>query len=176
MRIIAGEWKGRSIKAPAGRGVRPTSDRAREAWMSIVHPFLPGAKVLDLFAGTGALGLEAVSRGAAFADFVEESGTTLRVLKANIAGLEAGSRCAVHQGDALTFIGKLTRAEAAPYDIAFADPPWRKDLALAAANLWIERPFARIFGVEHEAKTTLPGSDEVRRYGDTAITFYRWQP
>jgi 16S rRNA (guanine966-N2)-methyltransferase len=144
--------------------------------MSIVHPVLPGAKILDLFSGTGALGLEALSRGAAFADFVEQSGRTLRVLEANIESLGAGARCAVHQADSLVFIGKLNHREAAPYDIAFADPPWRTDLALATANLWIERPFARIFGVEHDAKTVLPGSEEVRRYGDTAITFYRCQP
>lgn len=141
--------------------------------MSIVHPVLPGAKVLDLFAGTGALGLEALSRGAAFADFVEESGRTLRVLEENIRTLEAGARAAVHQSDVLKFLGKLERSGAGAYDVAFADPPWRTDLALAVVNLWLEHPFARVLGVEHEAKATLPGSDDVRRYGDTAVTFYR---
>jgi 16S rRNA (guanine966-N2)-methyltransferase len=173
MRIIAGEWRGRTIKAPPGRAVRPTSDRAREAWMSIVHTDLPGARVLDLFAGTGALGLEAVSRGAAFADFVEESARSINVLKANIAELAAEPRCAVHRDDALKFIGKLARSGAGAYDIAFADPPWRTDLALATANLWLEHPFAKILGVEHEAKAELPGAIEVRRYGDTAISFFR---
>jgi 16S rRNA (guanine966-N2)-methyltransferase len=173
MRIIAGEWKGRTIKAPAGRDVRPTGDRAREAWMSIVHPYLPGARVLDLCAGTGALGLEALSRGAASADFVEDSARTIRVLESNIATLGAGSRAAVHQYDALKFIGKLARSGATPYDVAFADPPWRSDLALAIANLWIDHPFANLLGVEHESKTVLPGSSDVRRYGDTAVTFYR---
>jgi 16S rRNA (guanine966-N2)-methyltransferase len=173
MRIIAGEWKGRTIKAPAGRSVRPTGDRAREAWMSIVHPQLVGAKVLDLFAGTGALGLEALSRGAAFADFVEESPRTIRTLETNIASLGAASRCAVHRDDALRFIGKLTRSGAGAYDIAFADPPWRTDLALAVANLWLASPFAVTLGIEHEATRELPGSVDTRRYGDTAVTFYR---
>ena len=153
--------------------MRPTTDRAREAWMSIVHADLPGAKVLDLFSGTGALGLEALSRGAAFADFVEDSAKSIAVLKANIGALGAESRCAVHREDAIRFIGKLARSGAGRYDIAFADPPWRTDLALATANLWLESPFARIFGVECEAETVLPRSDEVRRYGDTAVTFYR---
>lgn len=173
MRIIAGEWKGRTIKAPAGRDVRPTGDRAREAWMSIVHLDLPGARVLDLFAGTGALGLEALSRGAASADFVEESARTIRVLQANIATLGAGTRAAVHQYDAIKFIGKLARSGAGPYDVAFADPPWRTDLALAVANLWREHPFAAILGIEHEAAAALPGSVDVRRYGDTAVSFFR---
>jgi 16S rRNA (guanine966-N2)-methyltransferase len=144
--------------------------------MSIIHPDLPNAKVLDLFSGTGALGLEALSRGAAFVDFVEESPRALKTLKENIEALGAGSRCAVHRDDAIKFIGKLARSEATPYDIAFADPPWRTELARSVANLWIERPFARIFGVEHESKTELPAAQDVRRYGDTAVTFYRCQP
>lgn len=176
MRIIAGEWRGRTIKAPPGRVVRPTSDRAREAWMSIVHPALSGARVLDLFAGTGALGLEALSRGAAHADFVEESARVARVLDANITALGAGERATVHRGDALRFAeraGREVSAGGLRFDIAFADPPWRSNLALAAANLWLASPFATIFGVEHEAAVNLPGGSDSRRYGDTAVTFYR---
>jgi len=179
MRIIAGEWGGRAIKAPKGREVRPTSDRAREAWMSIVHPVLPGARVLDLFAGTGALGLESLSRGAAWADFVELSPRTISTLSENIAVLGAGSRCAVHRGDAVAFAAKLAAAAAtaAPtghaYDVAFADPPYHRGLAAAVADLWLAAPFATIFGVEHESTTTLPSGGDTRRYGDTAITIYR---
>jgi 16S rRNA (guanine966-N2)-methyltransferase len=173
MRIIAGEWKGRTIKAPAGRQVRPTSDRAREAWMSIVHPILPGARVLDLFSGTGALGLEALSRGAAFADFVEESARSIKVLDENIAALGAGDRCAVHRVDVLKFLRAVAKNGPGMCDIAFADPPWRTALAHAVANLWLEQPFAKVIGIEHEAKTVLPGSSDVRHYGDTAVTFYR---
>ena len=172
MRIIAGEWRGRRIKAPKGRAVRPTSDRAREAWMSIVHPVLPGARVLDLFAGTGALGLEALSRGASFVDFVEQSLPTLNTLGENVAALDAGARCAIHRADAVAWAARLARA-GTTYDVAFADPPYHGDLAVAVARLWLDAPFAAIFGVEHEATTALPEGGDMRRYGDTAITIYR---
>ena len=172
MRIIAGEWGGRTIKAPKGSDVRPTSDRAREAWMSIVHPVLPGARVLDLFAGTGALGLEALSRGAAFADFVEQASRSITSLNENITALGAADRTMVHRADALAFVAKLNRA-GTRYDLAFADPPYHKDLAVAVADLWLAAPFATIFGVEHEATTALPEGGDTRRYGDTAITIYK---
>ncbi len=149
--------------------------------MSIVHPYLPGARVLDLFAGTGALGLEALSRGADFVDFVEESARTIKTLEANIHSLGAGDRCRVHRTDSLRFLearaagGAQTAgaAAAAAYDVAFADPPYRTGLALAIAEAWLATPFARLLGVEHEAGLALPGGHDVRRYGDTSITFYR---
>lgn len=140
--------------------------------MSIVHPVLPGARVLDLFAGTGALGLEALSRGAAFVDFVESAASTLGTLAENIAALGAGPRCAVHRADALTWAARLGRAGTA-YDVAFADPPYHASLAVAVARLWLDAPFAAIFGVEHEVTVALPEGGDVRRYGDTAITIYR---
>lgn len=150
--------------------------------MSIVHPVLPGARVLDLFAGTGALGLEALSRGAAFVDFVEDSARTIRTLEANIEALDARDRCDVHREDAVRFVARLSHgakgasdgsAERTPYDVAFADPPYRKGLALSVAEGWLAAPFATIFGIEHEASLALPGAHDVRRYGDTAITLYR---
>src|SRR5918998_5589832 len=121
MRIVAGEWRGRRIKAPAGNAVRPTADRVREAWMSIVQHHLPGASVLDLFAGSGALGLEALSRGAASAVFVEIAAESLRALRANIEALGAGEAAAVRRADALRFAESLP---AHAFDIAFADPPY----------------------------------------------------
>ena len=172
MRIIAGEWGGRTIRAPKGRDVRPTADRAREAWMSIVHPVLPGARVLDAFAGTGALGLEALSRGAAFADFVDDSARSLAALRANVEALGAGDRCAIHRGDALALIPRLAAA-GGRYDVAFADPPYRAGLATAVADLWLADPFAAILGIEHEATIALPRGGDTRRYGDTAVTIYR---
>src|SRR5919109_5697681 len=90
VRIVAGQWRGRRIKAPPGDRVRPTADRVREAWMSIVQPHLLGATVLDLFAGSGALGLEALSRGASSAVFVEIAAQSLRTLGENIEALGAG--------------------------------------------------------------------------------------
>ena len=92
MRIVGGEWRGRIIKAPRGTAVRPTLDRVREAWMSIVQLSLPGARVLDLFAGSGALGIEALSRGAASAGFVDSDPRSLGVLRENLAALDAADR------------------------------------------------------------------------------------
>lgn len=171
MRIVAGEWRGRRIAAPRTALVRPTADRVREAWMSIVQGAIPGARALDLCAGSGALGLEALSRGAAFVDFVEEDARTIRVLQENLAALGAGDRCAVHRGDAVQFARRLH--DRAPYDLCFADPPYRSGLAVGLAACWIAAPFASILGVEHEARETLPAGGDTRRYGDTAITFYR---
>src|ERR1044071_3039401 len=106
MRIVAGAWRGRQIKAPSGDLVRPTGDRVREAWMSKVNPMLPDARVLDLFAGSGALGLEALSRGASEAHFVENAARSLQVIEANIKTLDAGGRAIIHRADALKFLDK----------------------------------------------------------------------
>ena len=170
MRIVAGRWRGRQIKAPSDEGVRPTSDRVREAWMSIVNPALPGARVIDLFAGSGALGLEALSRGAASVDFVETSPRALRALRDNAALLGAGDAMTVYRRDAIEFLATLGRAE---YDVAFADPPYHRELAEAVAEAWLETPFAEVLGVEHAATEPMPAGGDTRRYGDTAITFYR---
>ena len=173
MRIIAGEWRGRQIAAPKGDSVRPTLDRVREAWMSMAHTSLPEARVLDLFAGSGALGLEALSRGAASADFVENDPRTFRVLKQNLESLGAGDRGTLHREDAIGFLMKGMTGEGIRYDVAFADPPYRKNLAVELASLWLKSPFATIFGVEHEASETLPAGGDTRRYGDTSVTIFR---
>ncbi len=138
--------------------------------MSILQPHLPGSRVLDLFAGSGALGLEALSRGAEFADFVENDVHSFRVLRANIELLKSGEAAAVHRTDALKFAAAL---ESPPYDVAFADPPYEGGAAARLAGVWLERPFARILSVEHNSREKLPGGSETRRYGSTAITFYR---
>jgi 16S rRNA (guanine966-N2)-methyltransferase len=100
MRIVAGQFRGRQLVVPKDRRVRPTADRVREAWMSILQDALPGARVLDLYAGSGALGLEALSRGAATADFVEISPPSLAALRENIAALGVEGRSEVHQASA----------------------------------------------------------------------------
>src|SRR5712671_1001396 len=97
MRIVAGRWRGRKISAPSGTLVRPTLDRVREAWMSILQSDIPGARVLDLYAGSGALGLEALSRGAVSADFVETASRSLRALEENIDSLGAGAAARIHR-------------------------------------------------------------------------------
>lgn len=138
--------------------------------MSIVHPLLAGATVIDLCAGSGALGLEALSRGAVHATFVESSDRSLRVLRQNIESLGAGPRSTVVKGDAERFAARL---DAGAFDVAFADPPYASGTALALAARWLEVPFAQVFGVEHSARTAMPEGGDTRRYGDTAITFYR---
>src|SRR5919205_1730094 len=107
MRIVAGRWRGRRIRPPDDARVRPTADRVREAWMSIVTPYVVDARVLDLFAGSGALGLEALSRGAASADLVEVSAAGVRAIRENADQLGAGDALRIHRGDAMRFIEKL---------------------------------------------------------------------
>ncbi len=132
MRIIAGEWRGRRLEAPSGRSVRPTADRVREAWMSAMGPSISGSRVLDLFAGSGALGLETLSRGAEEVVFVERARGALTTLKSNIEHLQAGARCTVVQRDAMRFVAGL---EEHAFDLAMPDPPY----ALALAALRLER-------------------------------------
>jgi 16S rRNA (guanine966-N2)-methyltransferase len=169
MRIVAGRWKGRRLVVPSGLAVRPTADRVREAWMSIVQPWLPDARVLDLFAGSGALGIEAVSRGAALADLVENAAPSLQAIASNLSAVEAGVAIRVHRADALRFMRAL---EPHAYDVAFADPPYDLGVAAQVVEHWLATPFADLLGVEHRAFEKLPGGGETRRYGGTAITFY----
>ena len=170
MRIVAGRWRGRAIEAPAGLAVRPTLDRVREAWMSILQNDIPGAKVLDLFAGSGALGLEALSRGAVSVDFVETSASSLRALRSNIEKLGAGDESTVHRADAIKFAGKLGVGD---FDIAFADPPYSGEGAARLCAHWLQIPFSSIFSVEHSASSKMPAGGNTRRYGSSAITIYR---
>ena len=170
MRIVAGEWRGRTIRPPRDERVRPTADRVREAWMSIVRDSIVDARVLDLFAGSGALGLEALSRGAASCDFVEVSAPSLRAVRENAEALGAGDRAIIHRGDAVRFIATLGEDA---YDLAFADPPYGHGLAAQVAERWLAVPFAAVLGVEHSTRDAMPEGGDLRRYGDTAITFYR---
>ena len=167
MRIVAGEFGGRRLATPRDARVRPTADRVREAWMSILAEALPAARVLDLYAGSGALGLEALSRGAASADFVELNPPSLRALESNVDALGVAGRARIHRGDALRFAERL---DAGAYDVAFADPPYSRDDATRLVALFRQTPFARILSVEHRAAERLEG-DSTRRYGDTALTF-----
>jgi 16S rRNA (guanine966-N2)-methyltransferase len=137
--------------------------------MSIVNPWLPDARVLDLFAGSGALGLEALSRGAREAHFLETAARSLEVIGHNIATLGAGDRAIVHRVDAIKFLEKLDDRR---FDVAFADPPYDKGLATAVAERWLANPFARVIGIEHRRDETLPGEPDTRRYGGTSLSFY----
>lgn len=171
MRIIAGRWRGHPIQAPDSRRTRPTTDRVREAWMSMLQPAIPDARVLDLFAGSGALGLETLSRGARHATFVERSSRTLKVLTANIRTLGAEAETRVVKDDALRFVASMTPDA---YDIVLADPPYGSGEGVALAERFLREPFADMLWIEHRVSDRLPeaeGSD-TRRYGDTEITRY----
>lgn len=137
--------------------------------MSIVQPWIPDARVLDLFAGSGALGIEALSRGAASVDFVENAVPSLKAIGENLQHLGAGGEARVHKSDAFKFVEGL---EAHAYDVAFADPPYDKGQAAKLAELWLVTPFADLLGVEHRAFEKMPAGGEKRRYGSTAITFF----
>jgi 16S rRNA (guanine966-N2)-methyltransferase len=167
IRLIAGEFGGRRLKTPAGDKTRPTADRVREAWFSILQRPIRGARVLDLYAGSGALGLEALSRGAVSADFVETHRAALAALKANIATLKVQDRTAIHRKDALKYAETLRPGQ---FDVAFADPPYDDDVHPRLIALFRVTPFARILSIEHAADRRIPG-DDTRRYGDTAVTF-----
>ncbi len=169
MRIIAGDWKGRRLHSLAGGGMRPTTERVREAWMAAIGPRLQGARVLDLFAGSGALGLETLSRGAQEVVFVERAREALEVLHRNIRMLGAEDRCRVVRGDALAFVRRLDRHS---FHLALADPPYGKGLAAALVELFGQVAFAEELWLEHRADETLPpipGARQ-RRYGDTILT------
>lgn len=169
MRIIAGRWRGHTIKAPPGQRTRPTTDRVREAWMSTLQHDLPGARVLDLFAGSGALGLEALSRGAARVTFVERGAGPLKVLQANIEKLRAQDAVEVVKADAARYVEGL---QPDAFDIVLADPPYNTNDAAHLAETFARVPFARILCIEHRAGSELSGAAVwTRRYGDTALTF-----
>ena len=169
MRIIAGKWKSRRLIPIRDRAVRPTTDRVREAWMSILGPRIEGAVVADLFAGSGALGLEALSRGASHVTFVERSRRALRVLERNIRALGAGVDTTVLHGDALTLLPKVDRLG---YDLVLADPPYGRGYGSELVSLFGRRPFARELWIEHRIDEVLPPDISVRqrRYGDTVLT------
>lgn len=182
-RIIAGEWGGRTIVVPPGHGVRPTTDRMREAWMSALDPVLADAFVLDLFAGSGALGLECLSRGARFAVFVERSRSALNALRTNIRALGAEKRCRVVQAEVFRFLEAdidpedvggtdLRSAAPGPYDLALADPPYDRGLAARILQRFHERPFASELWLEHSRVEPMPdiAVDRRRRYGDSLLT------
>ena len=175
MRVIAGRFKGRRLAAPPGAETRPTSDRTREALFSVLGPKVEGARVLDLFAGSGALGIEALSRGASEATFVEASAAALRALKANLEPLDADAR--THRGDARRFLGSASRASR-QYDLVFLDPPYRLAASLGSA-LSEALPAVLAPGAVVVAESDrrsplaldLPLLDE-RRYGDTLIRIH----
>ncbi len=174
MRVIAGAYGGRRLHAPPGADTRPTSDRVREALFSVLGD-LAGVQVLDLFAGTGALGLEALSRGAAGCEFVDRAQAAIRVIRRTRD--ELGIDAPVHRRDALRALSDASE-RAAAYDLVFLDPPYRHPpelgRALSEALPAVLAPGARVV-VESDRRSTLaldlPLTFE-RRYGDTLIRIH----
>lgn len=137
--------------------------------MSALGGRLDGLRVLDLFAGSGALGLEALSRGAREAVFVDRAGSSIRVLRKNIELLEAGESSRIVKDDALKWVAAL---EPLAFDVALADPPYGEGLAARLFRRFAETPFARELWVEHRTEEELPelSGARTRRYGDTSLT------
>ncbi|HET7230732.1 MAG TPA: RsmD family RNA methyltransferase [Longimicrobium sp.] len=171
MRIVSGKWAGRHLTSPPDRRVRPTSEHVRDEWLKLLEPVLAGARVVDLFAGTGALGLEALSRGAKFADFVETRPASLHALKANVAALHVREKTRIFKKDALPFAAALP---AGAYDLAFADPPYGSGMLDRLLETWRATPFATVLTVEHAADHALPFRGETWDFdATTAVTIYR---
>ena len=131
---------------------------------------LHGARVADLYAGTGALGLEAMSRGARRVDFVESNPEAMHALKANIAKFHARDKTRIFKRDVLPF---LEGVEPPGYDVAFADPPYQSKQALRVVERWLAAPFSRVLLVEHASTLEPPPGGRSHRFGDTTLTIYR---
>jgi 16S rRNA (guanine966-N2)-methyltransferase len=184
MRITGGKFGSRALRAPKGHATRPTTDRVREALFSILVSagIVEKARVLDLYAGTGALGLEALSRGAARAILVESSREAIASLRANVAALGLERSALLIAGDVERVGGQVSRA--GPYDLVLADPPWsmvdRGEAGAALSSLVQSGAVAQAAWVvlEHSSRTDPPDLHglvrlDLRRYGDTALTFYK---
>ena len=167
MRIIAGKWAGRHLTSPSGR-VRPTSEELRGVMLDMLRDDLKGARCVDLFAGTGALGLEAISRGAKSCDFVENGAAAIHSLKANVAALRARDYTRIFDRDAIPFVERIDQIA---YDIAFVDPPYESRKLDRVVERWLAQPFARTLVLEHAADHDLPMlKGKRRRVGDSMVT------
>jgi len=185
-RVIAGTARGFRLGAP-GEGTRPLGDRVKQTLFAILEPELRGARFLDVFAGSGAAGIEALSRGAGEATFVERDRGTARVIQANLerTGLAANGRVVV--AEALAWLARQAAADTPaaagepPFDVVFVDPPYDEPATLESAVRLageIVRPGGRVVA-KHHWRTRLPGqlgllaSERDRRFGETALTFFR---
>jgi 16S rRNA (guanine966-N2)-methyltransferase len=185
-RVIAGSARGIRLRAP-GPGTRPFGDRVKQTLFAILEPDLPGARVLDLFAGSGAGGIEALSRGAAAAVFVERDSTAVKIIESNLraTGLAGGPRAMIIPFDVAAFIGRQGD-EHVPFDIVLLDPPYAETELRDRVLGWLGgrgapvAPAARVV-VKHfwreqpPAQVGLLASERSRRFGETALTFYRRQ-
>lgn len=180
MRIIAGELKGRRVETPRGETTRPTADHVRLALMDALTPWLAGARVLDLFAGGGGVGLEALSRGAAHATFVERDARALRALRANVTALGVADRARVVRADAKSTVRSLA-GTGERFSIIFLDPPYQESVDPLLLEI-AQAPLLTEGGVVVAQHLTKHGPRDVvdrlrqtraRRFGETTLTFFR---
>ncbi|HJT22555.1 MAG TPA: 16S rRNA (guanine(966)-N(2))-methyltransferase RsmD [Nitrospira sp.] len=180
MRVIAGLHRGRRLCGPQETGVRPTSDKVREALFSILGPKVPGSRFLDLYAGTGAVGIEALSRGAAFVTFVESDPKMVEVIRQNLATCRLSDQAEVRPARIEMLCEHRDRWNGR-YDIAFADPPYDERRIEFLQGLWMLGALTPegILVIEQRTKAAVPASFEgaglIKRYvyGDTALSLYR---
>lgn len=181
MRVIAGRFKGRELKGPSGLEIRPTTDRVKEALFSILGSHVVGVRVLDLYAGTGALGLEALSRGATSVTFVEHNRKAVQVLKTNVRACGGADQTEIQACAVETFLARFP-SHAEPYGLVLADPPYdhTTDLTAWAAALPANLLAAdTIAALEHRSTFSPPNRLGPLRlvrtygYGDTALSLYR---
>ncbi len=184
MRIIAGALKGRRLVTPKGATTRPTADQVRIALMDTLTPRLPNARVLDLFAGAGGVGLEALSRGAAHATFVENDPRAVVALRENVAALDVGAITRVRRADVLRALSALYQA-GERFDVVFLDPPYDAGLvettleALGGGGLLLAEGLVIAQHFTKRAPAATVGAlatFRTRRFGETTLTFYRAAP
>ena len=179
MRVITGQAKGRFLKVPRGWGGRPTSDRVKESLFNILGPLVPGASFLDLFAGTGNVGIEALSRGASRAVFVENNRQAVRAIRENLAQTGLGDRAEVLPLDVLAAAGRLKGQK---FEIIFLDPPYGQGLEVQALEALVANDLVKENGlvvVEGSRRRQMPARVgclklcREHRIGDTVLAFYR---
>ncbi|WP_263417341.1 16S rRNA (guanine(966)-N(2))-methyltransferase RsmD [Terriglobus albidus] len=183
MRIIGGKWRSRQIAAPKSEATRPTSDRLRETLFNVLGQDCTGLRVLDLYAGSGAVGLEALSRGARRVWFAEKSSPALATLRANLRALGAEGAVVDNSGVS-TLLSKLAREKTA-IDLIFLDPPWdmaqeyERTLGFLGSHEELLNDGARVVA-EHRSKVELPARvgnlerTRVLKQGDASLSFYQW--
>jgi len=183
VRVISGSARGRSLKAVPGMGTRPTTDKVKEAIFSMIGPYFDGGYVLDLFAGTGGLGIEALSRGAERAIFVDMDPKSIDVIKQNLKTAKLESQAEVYRNDAMRAIKALEK-RAKGFDLIFLDPPYKMtnvdEMMLDLAERGLVQEDATVM-VEHDASHVYPErvgdfrQIRVANYGETTVTIYRYE-
>lgn len=177
MRITGGTGRGRRLKVPAGSGVRPTSDKVKQALFNIIAGRIEGASLLDLFAGAGGIGIEALSRGARTVVFVDDSRESLRIIRSNVEQAGFADRAQIVFSRAESFLNKPS----GPYDIIFLDPPYAMELAPLLdqiANSGLLKPGGDVVAEHFKKQPSPPHAGTLSllreaRYGDTILSFYR---